>query len=151
LPVDLLSVPEIEDYAQNAMKDANSMTEWGGKFRRAIDGWRKCMTRMVKEGKAEDHRDAELFAVRFGDAVLLGVNAEVFSRFTDLVREMTGRRVYVVGYANGVMGYLPTKEAYEEGGYEVETAHLFYCAFRPRKGGLELLAEEASEMIKNIF
>ena len=150
LPVDLLTVPEIEAYAQRAMKDADSMTEWGDKFRRAIDGWRKCMTRMVEEEKAEDHRDAELYCVRFGDVLLLGLNAEVFSRFTDLVREMTGRRVYVVGYANGVMGYLPTKEAYEEGGYEVETAHLFYCAFRPSKGGLELLAEQASDMIEKM-
>ena len=82
--------------------------------------------------------------------ILLGANAEVFSEFTDWLRVDTARKVYVVGYANGDMGYLPTQAAYAEGGYEVEVAHLFYGGFRPKAGGLELLAREAKALLQQV-
>ncbi|MBT4100413.1 MAG: hypothetical protein HOE86_22340 [Gemmatimonadetes bacterium] len=33
---------------------------------------------------------------------------------------------FVSGYSNGCNSYLPVASAYESGGYEVETAPLFY-------------------------
>ena len=35
-------------------------------------------------------------------------------------------KTFVVGYANGNVGYIQTARAFEEGGYEVESAHKFY-------------------------
>jgi neutral ceramidase len=151
LPLDALSVAEIEAYAAHIVNDPKSNAEWGEKFRRAVDNWRRTMIEGVRSGKADNTSDAELLAVRIGDVALLGMNAEVFSRFTDDVRQRTNRRLYVVGYANGDMGYIPTRAAYDEGGYEVEIAHLFYCNFRPKAGGLELLAAQATEVIQEIF
>jgi neutral ceramidase len=151
LPLDALSVDEIEAYAAHIVGDPASQSEWAEKFRRAVDNWRRTMIAAVREGTAGDTRDAELFAVRIGDVALLGMNAEVFSRFTDDVRESTGRKLYVVGYANGDMGYIPTRAAYDEGGYEVEIAHLFYCNFRPKAGGLELLAQHAADIVQVAF
>ena len=55
--------------------------------------------------------------------------------------------VFVVGYANAVFGYIPTRQAYAEGGYEVDTAHFFYNGFRPKIGSLEMLAERAAELV----
>ncbi len=148
LPLDAMDESEIEAYAKHVAQDNASLAEWGDTFRRAVEGWRRTMVEAVRSGRARNHRDAELFAVCFGDAAFLGVNAEVFSRFADAVRERTGRLVYVVGYANGDMGYLPTREAYGEGGYEVEIAHLFYNNFRPQAGALELLMERAAQLTR---
>jgi neutral ceramidase len=150
LPLDALSVEEIEAYAAHIVKDPASLADWGDRFRRAVDNWRRTMIEAVQTGKAGSTRDAELFGVCIGDLTLLGMNAEVFSRFTDDVRQSTGRRLYVVGYANGDMGYIPTQAAYAEGGYEVEIAHLFYCNFRPKAGGLELLTERASSLVREL-
>ncbi|MBN1490872.1 MAG: neutral/alkaline non-lysosomal ceramidase N-terminal domain-containing protein [Phycisphaerae bacterium] len=151
LPLDALDVDEIAAYAAHIANDPTSLAEWGERFRRAVDHWRRTMIAAVRTGKAQHTRDAELFAVRIGDLAMLGMNAEVFSRFTDDVRERTRRRLYVVGYANGDMGYIPTRPAYDEGGYEVEIAHLFYGNFRPKAGGLEYLAEQAAELVGDVF
>ena len=45
--------------------------------------------------------------------ILLGANAEVFSEFTDWLRRGREQKVYLIGYANGDLGYL--EEALLEG------------------------------------
>jgi hypothetical protein len=150
LPLDVLDVAGIEAFARKALQDAKSLAEWGDKYRRTVEHWRSALIAATQSGRAVDHRDAELFALRLGDVILLGANAEVFSEFTDWLRAGTEQKVYVIGYANGDMGYLPTQAAYAEGGYEVEVAHLFYGGFRPKAGGLELLAREAKALLRQI-
>jgi hypothetical protein len=148
LPLDVLDVAGIEAFARKALLDKKSLADWGDKYRRTVEQWRSTLVAAAQAGRVIDHREAELFAVRLGDVILLGANAEVFSEFTDWLRVDTARKVYVVGYANGDMGYLPTQAAYGEGGYEVEVAHLFYGGFRPKAGGLELLAREAKALLQ---
>jgi hypothetical protein len=74
---------------------------------------------------------------------LVTVNAEIFSQFTELAGAGAGLPVYTVSCANGMIGYVPTAVAYDEGGYEVSHAMLFYNLPRPQQGGLELLANHA--------
>jgi hypothetical protein len=150
LPLDVLDVAGIEAFARRALLDEKSLTEWGDKYRRAVEQWRSALVAAGQAGRVTDHRDAELFALRLGHVILLGANAEVFSEFADWLRVGTDQKVYVVGYANGDLGYLPTQAAYAEGGYEVEVAHLFYGGFRPKPGGLELLAREARVPLRQI-
>jgi hypothetical protein len=68
----------------------------------------------------------ELQAIRVGDAALLSAPLEVFAELGDAVaRESPFAWTAVSGYSNGSAGYLPTREAADEGGYEVETASPF--------------------------
>ena len=150
LPLDVLDVAGIEAFARKALGDTKSLAEWGDKYRRAVEQWQASLVAAAKAGPVAGHRDAELFAIRLGEVILLGANAEVFSEFTDWLRAEAHQKVYVVGYANGDMGYLPTQAAYAEGGYEVEVAHLFHGGFRPKAGGLELLAREAKALLQEI-
>ena len=150
LPLEVLDEAAIVASARKALLDNKPLAEWGDKYRRAVEHWRSALIAATRAGHAADHRDAELFALRLGDVILVGANAEVFSEFTDWLRNGSDQRVYVVGYANGDMGYLPTQAAYAEGGYEVEVAHFFYGGFRPKAGGLELLAREARTLIKQL-
>lgn len=147
LPLDTLDAEGINRFADRALRNAGALAEWGEKYRRVVEHWRATLLRRGNE-PANGHHEAELFGVRMGDVILVGANAEVFSEFTDLLRRQSDSRIYLVGYANGDLGYLPTRAAYAEGGYEVEVAHLFYGGFRPRAGGLELLAAEAVELVK---
>jgi hypothetical protein len=148
IPADSLDAKGINDFAEKAMQNAKSLSEWGDKYRRVVEHWRSTLLARDKTGVNGDHHDAELFAVCLGDVILLGANAEVFSKFIDLLRGCSEKKVYLIGYANGDMGYLPTRAAYAEGGYEVEVAHLFYGGFRPRAGGLELLAHQATDLLR---
>ena len=91
--------------------------------------------------------NAELAVVALGPVVFVTVNAEVFSRFNELIATDDGRRVYAIGCTNGMLGYLPTSAAYDEGGYEIQWSMLFYNRVRPKPGSLELLAEHARRLV----
>jgi neutral/alkaline ceramidase-like enzyme len=150
LPLDALSPEEIKAALEKALLSPKPLAEWGETYHRAVHAWGKTMTTAVQSGDAWQHSDAELFLISLGDVLFLCLNGEIFSQFADWLRDAAGARVYVVGYANGGLGYLPTLAAYAEGGYEVEVAHLFQGRFRVKSGGLEFLAGEAIELINKI-
>ena len=127
--------------------DAFANTAWAKPFRDAIEKWRETQIALVKSGRGKSV-EIELFAIDLGPVIVLAVNGELFSRFTAAVRQRSHKPIFVVGYANAAFGYIPTRQAYEEGGYEVEDAHLFYNSFRPKPGSLEMLADRAVELIR---
>ena len=74
---------------------------------------------LVEKIRAEGCQHAELQALFFGDVALAAVPAEYFVEFGLRIKEQTWpRRTLVVSCANGMVGYLPTREAFRRGGYE---------------------------------
>jgi hypothetical protein len=61
----------------------------------------------------------ELQAVRINDAVFVAVPAEVFVEIGLRIKETASSPTFIVGIANGYIGYLPTAAAHAVGGYEV--------------------------------
>ena len=61
----------------------------------------------------------ELQAIRIGDNVFVGVPGEVFVEIGLRLKRLGSPRTFVSGVTNGYIGYLPTRKAYEAGGYEV--------------------------------
>ena len=120
-------------------------TDWSKTFRQALMTWRD-----TQKAHGATSIDIELFAIDLGPIVILAISGELFSRFTAILRQRIAKPLFVVGYANAVFGYIPTAEAYDEGGYEVDQAHFFYNSFRPRKGGLEMLADRAVALINRL-
>jgi hypothetical protein len=142
-------VDEIDRIADDFTARSNQYA-WGEPFRVALKAWRDSMKRTIDVHGGRDV-PIEMQAVRLGDVTIVTVNGEMCTRFTDYVRRGLGsENLFVVAYANAAFGYIPTREAYAEGGYEVETAHFFYNSFRPGAGGLELLAERAIELVKSL-
>lgn len=64
----------------------------------------------------DDPLDAEVLAMRVGPIAWVGLPGEPFVE-TGFALKDTGA-TFVVGYANGYLGYLPIRRAYGEGGYE---------------------------------
>jgi len=125
-------------------------TTWPAQFVQAAQTWRETLTPLVATGGGKSH-DIEIQLARIGDVTVVAVNGEMFSRFTtDLRRALGDDRLFVVGYANAAFGYIPTREAYAEGGYEVDTAHFFYNSFRPQHGALERLCERAAQQLRSL-
>jgi hypothetical protein len=60
--------------------------------------------------------------IRIGKAMFLSIPAEVFTETGLDIKASIYRHAFVMGLANGYIGYLPTLSAYKEGGYEVEVA-----------------------------
>ena len=141
LPMETLSPDEIDAVADAARQTGNPDPTWQRALGAAINTWRQTVRH------APTSIDIDLLAARIGGMTMLAVNGEMFSRFTDIVRRQTATPLFVAAYANAAFGYIPTREAYAEGGYEVERAHFFYNSLRPRIGGLEMLADEAARLI----
>lgn len=148
VPLDWHDEAKIDAIADKKIAEIQPGWMWEQQFRAAVTAWRKSLKTQVAAGKAREV-DIELQVARIGDAFIVAVNGEMFTRFTDIVRQKTGKNLFTVAYANSAFGYIPTREAYPEGGYEVETAHFFYNSFRPKAGGLELLADRAAELINS--
>ncbi|MBI4220638.1 MAG: hypothetical protein HY682_10865, partial [Chloroflexi bacterium] len=70
----------------------------------------------------QDPIPVHIQAVRLGSTVLVGVPAEPFAEIGVSVKEQSNApHTVFCGYTNGLFAYIPTAQAYEEGGYEPRT------------------------------
>ena len=60
-----------------------------------------------------------LQGLRIGGSVFVAVPAEVFVEIGLRVKHSAPHRTSIAGVANGSIGYLPSRSAYQSGGYEV--------------------------------
>jgi hypothetical protein len=83
---------------------------------------RRCLERVKARGDKPVEM-VEIQAIAIGDLALLGWAGEVFCELGMMAKAGSPyARTYVLGYANGSVGYIPTPDAYPLGGYEVECA-----------------------------
>jgi len=67
--------------------------------------------------------NTEIDILRVNDAILVTVPGELFCKLGLKIKKMLSPKIaMIVGYANDYIGYIPTKEAFSQGGYEVETS-----------------------------
>src|SRR5438477_5265255 len=61
--------------------------------------------------------------LRFNDTIIWSAPIEMFCEIATAVRDRSPfTHTFFFGYTNGWIGYLPTKEGFEEGGYEPKTS-----------------------------
>jgi hypothetical protein len=73
----------------------------------------------------EEAMVVEVQALRLGPVVLLGLPGECLSDSGGTIRrEVAGAHAMLVSYANDYVGYLPSSEVIEQGGYEARTRML---------------------------
>jgi hypothetical protein len=81
-------------------------------------GWRASNARTYF---GKETIDWELHCIRIGPIALLSVAGEPFMEIAQrIVAQSPFEHTLVCGYTNGGLGYIPTREAYSEGGYEIE-------------------------------
>ena len=106
-------------------------------------GWAEEALKALDEGrKLPESVGAELWAAKVTENLaILAVPGEVFSQIgLEVKRESPFEFTMTVGYANGLLGYIPTPEAFEEGGYEPSTAY--------RLWRLQPFGREVGEIVK---
>lgn len=83
-------------------------------------------------------------AIRIGSVALLSVPGEPF---TEINQEIVGQSPFEAtlfcGLSNGYIGYIPTRRAFEEGGYEVGVS-----PFSP--GAAEIVVKEGLQMLNDL-
>jgi hypothetical protein len=81
---------------------------------------RRMLDRIDREGALPTEYPFPLQVIRFGSSLTLVALAgeTVVDYSLRLKRELAGTPLWVAGYSNDVMGYIPSKRVLEEGGYE---------------------------------
>lgn len=105
--------------------------------------------RAVLEALRDGHTptiDADIAALRIGDIALAFVPAELFSELGVMIKERSPAVItVVVGYTDGALWYVPTRAAFDEGGYEVVDA----CRVAPGAG--EFLVGRVVDLLNELF
>ncbi|HZT82842.1 MAG TPA: neutral/alkaline non-lysosomal ceramidase N-terminal domain-containing protein [Gemmataceae bacterium] len=90
----------------------------------------RLMKTLESGGKLDDHyRHYPVQVWRLGDEVLwIALGGEVVVDYAHrLKKELKGKRaVWVTGYANDVMAYIPSARVLKEGGYEADSSQIYY-------------------------
>lgn len=81
--------------------------------------YEKVIPPFLEKIKKEKTNRAEIQILRIGDIYLIGIPGELFVETgLEIKRKFHPVTVCIVGYSNGMVGYIPTEEAFLRGGYE---------------------------------
>jgi neutral ceramidase len=92
----------------------------------------------------DGHLPIELQGFRLGDAAFVAIPGEVFVEIGLALKRQLPHMTFVVGIANGYIGYLPTREAYATGGYEVVSS-------KCQPEAADILVEKVASLTERLF
>jgi len=112
--------------------------------------WAETLVEMARAGVSVPEPEAEVQVMTVGPARIAGLSGEIFLELGQRIkRAFAGSPVFVLGYANGTVGYVPTREAFEERGYEVTIAQRArVLPLLPGAG--EMMADKAIGLLKGL-
>ena len=85
-----------------------------------------------------------LSALKIGDLVFAGVGGEPFTELGNRICEASPfKETVLCALTNSAGGYIPTRKAYEEGGYEARSSSL-------RPGGDDIIVEGMSQLLNEL-
>ncbi|WP_166705029.1 neutral/alkaline non-lysosomal ceramidase N-terminal domain-containing protein [Bacillus albus] len=114
---DIPEMDEIRSMARSAEK------QWGVN----TDEWLTIVLEKYKQGIRQLSINLEVQLFQVNDGMFFGIPMEPFSETALEVKEsLRNELAFLGGYTNGYIGYLPTKEEYAYGGYEVELSPIVY-------------------------
>ena len=89
----------------------------------------------------------EVMTIRIGDAAIVGLPGEAFSQLgLEIKRRSPASHTLVAGLCNDAIGYLPTEDAFLQGGYEPTVGSTFY-----EPGSAERLVDAAVRQLEQLF
>ena len=139
---DIPEMNEIRSMAQLAEKQWDVST----------DEWLAIILEKYKQGIRQLSIDLEVQLFQMNDGMFFGIPMEPFSETALEVKERLQNEIaFLGGYTNGYIGYLPTKEEYAYGGYEVELNPVVYgpvtnLLMPPEENTAELVVQRAMEL-----
>jgi neutral ceramidase len=91
--------------------------------------------------------DVEITGFRIGDASFVSFPGELFTEIGRRIKtERPGRRTFIVDVANGYLGYVPTRRAIQEGGYETRPG----VSSRLEEGAEDIIVEHAVKLLNSL-
>ncbi|MFB6644280.1 neutral/alkaline non-lysosomal ceramidase N-terminal domain-containing protein [Bacillus toyonensis] len=139
---DIPEIDEIQKTAQLAEK------QWGVN----ADEWLAIVLEKYEQGMRRLSTDLEVQLFQVNDGIFSGIPMEPFSETALEMKEILQNELaFFGGYMNGYIGYLPTKEEFSYGGYEVELSPVVYgpvtnLLMPPEENTAELVVKRVMEL-----
>jgi hypothetical protein len=109
--------------------------------------YEQLIARLRAKRAKRDHVLAQIQAIRIGDAAFVSLPCEPFSAIgLNIKMHSPLPQTYVVGCANGMIGYVPTRAAFERGGYECTLS----MGSKLDPSGAEMLTARALDLVATI-
>ncbi len=114
--------------------------------------WAQRLVNIVKKDRDKNGIMAEIQILSINETVLVGISGEVFMEIgLDIKKESGFKNTFIISYANGCVGYIPTEEAFREGGYEPKEAFKWYGYPFPFAPNVEeKIKKTVSDLIKTL-
>ncbi len=122
-------------------------------WKQDVHQWGSKMKDLLKKEKLDNHRKMKTGVVRLGPVLIFFTQGEIFNTYQTILREnFPDQTILFVGYTNGESGYLPDKEAFSFGGYEIEQAYIYLGEPSPLTPEAEkIFLDHAREQIKSVL
>jgi len=86
--------------------------------------WARDLLALSRTGARGLRQDFEVQGIAVGPLALVGMEGEMFARYQlELEAGSPVQPTVLVGYANGCVGYVPTADEFDRGGYEVGSGY----------------------------
>ncbi|MBJ8031863.1 neutral/alkaline non-lysosomal ceramidase N-terminal domain-containing protein [Bacillus cereus group sp. N21] len=144
----LKDIPELEEIKRMALL---AQKQWGVN----TDQWVSVVVAKHKENIKQLAIDLEIQLFQINDGSFSGIPMEPFSETALAIKEnLNNELAFFGGYTNGYLGYLPTKEEYIYGGYEVELNPVVYgpstnLLMPPEENTAELIVSKVMKLYSN--
>ncbi|MES5942363.1 MULTISPECIES: neutral/alkaline non-lysosomal ceramidase N-terminal domain-containing protein [unclassified Bacillus cereus group] len=141
----LKDIPEIDEIRRMARF---AEKQWGVN----TDEWLTIVLEKYKQGIRQLRIDLEVQLFQVNDGMFSGIPMEPFSETAlEMKERLQNELAFFGGYMNGYIGYLPTREEFEYGGYEVELSPVVYgpvtnLLMPPGENTAELVVKRVMEL-----
>lgn len=119
------------------------------KIRSALDDWAESMKKVIGGKIALDPVFCEVQVFRLGDLVLLAIAGEPFFETGRQIFRNSIPNTWTLGYCNTYVGYLPTRRAFQEGGYEVTDSFRYLGMWQLQPSCERLIVEAARNLLRH--
>jgi len=135
------------ELAANAATDNYGM----GLTRRGLVDWAQRLLALAEAGATHLTQPIEIQALRIGQAAIVGLPGEVFVEYQHQIRACSPfAHTFVLAYTNGNIGYVPTAEAFPQGGYEVDSAIKYYGTTMLTPACEAIIVREACALLRAV-
>ncbi|TKI87747.1 neutral/alkaline non-lysosomal ceramidase N-terminal domain-containing protein [Bacillus mycoides] len=141
----LKDIPEIEEIKRMAQL---AEKQWGVN----TEEWLTIVLEKHRRNIQQVSIDLEIQLFQINDGIFSGIPMEPFSETAlEMKESVQNELAFFGGYTNGYIGYLPTKEEYAYGGYEVELNPVVYgpvtkLLMPPKENTAELIVQRVTEL-----
>ncbi|SCA97849.1 Alkaline ceramidase domain protein [Bacillus mycoides] len=141
----LKDIPEIEEIKRMAQL---AEKQWGVN----TEEWLTIVLEKHRRNIQQVSIDLEIQLFQINDGIFSGIPMEPFSETAlEMKESVQNELAFFGGYTNGYIGYLPTKEEYAYGGYEVELNPVVYgpvtnLLMPPEANTVELIVQRVTEL-----